>query len=398
MTERGIAELWHRFFRDELNEGERETLARWVNEQESDDVLHTSLQKSWNEFEVGNTLSTEKADSMLKEILTKAKRAEIEKPKAIVRKILWKRMAVAASILIAITTVAYFIFYSRNEKPALIVKATAPVDIKAPESNRAMITLANGQKIFLDSAANGSLAMQGSMQLVKMANGQIGYQISEGSHSDEIIYNTLSNPRGSKVINLMLSDGSRVWLNAGSSLTYPVAFGKKERSVSITGEAYFEIAHNASKPFYVSKGNVNVRVLGTHFNVNSYEDEDAIRVTLLQGSVNVTVAGNSAILKPGEQAKVQTENNKIETSKDVDLEDVMAWKNGLFSFDEVGIQEVMRQLARWYDVDVVYEGKVPQQKFGGDIERTLSLSQVLEVLEKSNVHFKMEGRKIIVLP
>lgn len=397
MTERAVADLWQRYFRDELNEGEKEVLARWVNEQESDEDINLFLQKSWNEFETSRQIHENDAAVMFRSILAKAKSLESQKPVAVVRKMNWKRLAVAASVLIAISISAYFAFNQKNIEPSIAVKHQTPPDIKAPATNRAMITLANGQKIFLDSAGNGSLAVQGNVQLVKMANGQIGYQLADGNISAEIIYNTLSNPRGSKVINMALSDGSRVWLNAGSSITYPVAFVGNERKVSITGEAYFEIAHDASKPFYVTKGEMSVRVLGTHFNVNSYEDEDAIRVTLLQGSVNVVLPNQSAKLKPGEQAQVEA-GQQIQTSNDVNIDEVMAWKNGLFSFDEAGIKEVMRQVSRWYDVDVVYEGKIPQQKFGGDIERTLSLSQVLEVLEKSNVHFKVEGRKIIVLP
>lgn len=397
MTNRAIADLWQRFFKDELDAGEEEVLARWVNEQDSDEDINFFLQNSWSEFETNQRFADSDAAIMLKNILAKAKSREPEKPSTVARRMNWIRMAVAASVLIAISIGAFFVFNQKNIEPSSIVKNQPPIDIKAPAINRAMITLANGQKIFLDSAGNGSLAMQGNVQVVKLANGQIGYQVGEGKVTTEIIYNTLSNPRGSKVISMVLSDGSRVWLNAGSSLTYPVAFAGKERKVSITGEAYFEIAHDAFKPFYVSKGAMNVRVLGTHFNINCYEDEDAIKVTLLEGLVNVTVLGQSAKLKPGEQARINA-SHQVQTARDVNIDEVMAWKNGLFSFDEVGIKEVMRQLARWYDVDVMYEGIIPQQKFGGDIQRTLSLSQVLEVLEKSGVRFRTEERKIIVLP
>lgn len=397
-------DLWQRFLRGELNEGEDEVLARWVNEQESDDAINSLLEKSWNSFKTDKRIDNAEAAVMLRNILAIARQKEADKSKAMVRKMNWKRIAVAASVLCLISVTAYIILKTDNAGSRKIAKTNLSEDIKAPATNRAMITLSNGQKIFLDSAGNGSLAMQGNVQLVKLANGQIGYQLGEGKISTEMIYNTLSNPRGSKVVSMALSDGSHVWLNAGSSLTYPVAFAGNERRVSITGEAYFEIATSpdpskggAKRPFIVQKGDMSVRVLGTHFNINSYVDEDAIRVTLLEGAVSVVLPGQSAKLKPGEQAQVDA-GQRIQTSNDVNIDEVMAWKNGLFSFDEVGIKEVMRQLARWYDVDVVYEGRIPIQKFGGDIERTLSLSQVLEVLERSGVRFRTEGRKIIVLP
>jgi ferric-dicitrate binding protein FerR (iron transport regulator) len=244
---------------------------------------------------------------------------------------------------------------------------------------------------------NGTLATQGNIKVVKLDNGQIAYQTASGDASTplSVTYNTLNNPRGSKVIDMQLSDGSHVWLNAGSSLTYPVAFVGNERKVQITGEAYFEVAHDASKPFVVSKGVTSVEVLGTHFNVNAYDDEDALRITLLEGSVKVASKGNLKVIKPGEQAVVA---NGINVNKDVNVEQVMAWKNGMFKFNNTNMKQIMREIARWYDVDVEYQGDFSDLNFGGFVSRQANISELLKRFSATEqVHFKVEGRKIIVM-
>ncbi|MEO6706377.1 MAG: FecR domain-containing protein, partial [Ginsengibacter sp.] len=228
-----------------------------------------------------------------------------------------------------------------------------------------------------------------------LANGQIAYQHNNGEVSTKMEYNTLSNPRGSKVISMVLSDGSKVWLNAGSSLTYPVSFMGSERRVSVAGESYFEVAHNASMPFIVSNGSVNIRVLGTHFNVDAFEDDgNDIKVTLLEGSVKINNGNATGLLKPGQQASV---NKEVKINSDVDLNLVMAWKNGYFQFDNASLQNVMKQISRWYDVNVVYEGINRPREFVGEIQRDLTLSEVLKILEKNKVHFKIVGKNLIVM-
>ena len=258
-----------------------------------------------------------------------------------------------------------------------------------------MVTLANGQRVFLDSISNGALALQGNVKLVKLPSGEIVYQQS-GELSGQLQYNTLENPRGSKVINMALADGSKVWLNAGSSLTYPIAFVGSERKVSVTGEAYFEVAHDASKPFVVHNGAMDVQVLGTHLNVNAFEDDDNnIKVTLLEGSVKISNGNSNGLLKPGQQALVSKE---VKVLDDVDLNKVMAWKNGYFQFDKASLQSVLKQVSRWYDVKVIYEGTNQPREFVGEIERDLSLSEVLRILEINKVHFTLEGKELTVKP
>jgi ferric-dicitrate binding protein FerR (iron transport regulator) len=304
----------------------------------------------------------------------------------------------AASIILAVGLGGYFLIFDRPANQQEIVNIDEPVrDVKAPETNRAMVTLSDGRTVPLDSLSNGLLAQQGNVQLVKLADGQIAYQPASGEITTEIKYNTLFNPRGSKVIDMQLSDGSHIWLNAGSSVTYPVAFAGSERKVSITGEAYFEVAHDGSKPFYVTKGDLEVRVLGTHFNVNAYDNENDIKVTLLEGSVRVSDGGASALLQPNQQAIVQQGNVAI--NKTVDVEQVMAWKNGVFVFDGyAGIDAIMRQIERWYDVKVVYAGKV-NTLFGGSVPRSANVSRVLKMLETTGtVSFSVENGTITVTP
>ena len=304
------------------------------------------------------------------------------------------RWLAAASIILMVGVFSY-VFFDKTTKTPQITKVLAE-DIKVSESNRAMITLANGQKVFLDSVGNGVLAVQGNVKLVKLANGKIAYQQSQNEVNGPLEYNTLSNPRGSKIIKITLADGSNAWLNAGSAITYPVAFIGNERKVSINGEAYFEVEHDALKPFTVNKGSMEIQVLGTHFNVNGFEDDGPdLTVTLLEGSVKIYNGNVSGLLKPGQQAKV---NKEVEILNDVDLDAVIAWKNGYFQFDHASLQNVLKQVSRCYDVNVVYKGNNRPREFVGEIQRDLSLSEVIKILEKNKVHFKIEGRDLIVLP
>jgi len=306
----------------------------------------------------------------------------------------WRWVA-AASIILALGMSGWFFSLNNNDKRQQIVQKSVINDIKPPDINRATITLSNGQTVYLDSAAIGSLAVQGTVKLIKLANGKIAYHTESEEIIEKPVYNTLTNPKGSRVVDMTLADGSRVWLNAGSSVTYPIAFIEKERTVSITGEAYFEVAPDKTKPFKVSKDNMHVEVLGTHFNVNSYDDEKNIKVTLLEGSVRLKTNEENHILKPGEQAQV---SGNITILRDVDMEAVMAWKDGRFKFSRVDIETIMRQAARWYNIDIEYRGKVEGTLSGG-IARNVNASQLFHVLELTDkVRFEIEGRKVIVTP
>jgi hypothetical protein len=322
---------------------------------------------------------------------------------------LWKRLVTAAAILVAIISGTYLLT-TRNDKQEIskTQQPTSNQDVAAPNKAKATLTLSDGRIVSLDSLTSGTLANQGNVSVSKTVDGKIIYNGS----STEVAYNTLTNPRGSLVIDMTLGDGSHVWLNAGSSVTYPVSFVGKERKVSMTGEAYFEIAHNSKMPFVVQKNDVSVQVLGTHFNVNAYEDENDLRVTLLEGSVKILrqaqddKAGTSAILKPGEQGILRSaprnerdkqNDSEIRVLKNVDVDAVMAWRNGLFEFSNTELPVIMRQVARWYDIEVVYEGKPTNVKFGGGLSMKLPMSKVLKLLEANGLKFKVEGKKVTVI-
>jgi len=319
----------------------------------------------------------------------------------------WRWMA-AAVFVIAIAT-AVFTFTDRPSKGIEPAIAQTTTDDVLPGGNRATLQLANGHTIMLDSAANGSLATQGNANIEKLADGQIAYHV-EGKVTAEVMYNTLRTPPGGQ-FKLKLPDGTDVWLNAASSITYPTALVGKNRTVTITGEAYFEVKPLTPKgghkiPFIVdilsaSGGGPGgrVEVLGTHFNINAYADEAAVKTTLLEGKVKVSsmVKGEWSIIKPGEQC-IASGRSRLTIDHSPDIDQVMAWKNGLFNFNKVSLQDVMKQIARWYDVDVVYQGVIKPKQFGGEIQRDLNLSEVLEGLKEAGIHFRIEGKKLIVLP
>jgi len=299
--------------------------------------------------------------------------------------------AAVAAILLLLGATTWIWIEKRSAPPIANHQPRFGGDIAPPSAAMAVLTLASGQKIALDRAGNGTLARQGQVRVVKLANGQIAYT----GHGEEVMYNTITNPRGSQVVNLTLNDGTKVWLNAESSLRYPVIFTGQDRMVEVTGEGYFEVAQNPNRPFKVQQAKTTIEVLGTAFNVNAYADESALKVTLLDGKVRVEKERNNIVLQPGQQAQVATD---IQLNKGVDLVAVMAWKNGRFAFKDADLPTVMRQLARWYNVDVTYEGDIPKREFNGKIGKTLTLAQVLKVLAKTRVNYTIEGKKLTIRP
>ena len=348
--------------------------------------------------------------SVLQEVLAAGKSLdgdvdEVEEPEAVapVRRLLfWKHYrrwaAVAASIIIIFGAGAYFLFGHKQPIPSGAMSNTAAKNDVPPGGNKAVLTLANGSTILLDSAANGQLAQQGSTKVLKTNNGQLAYH-TNNEKPTEVLYNTLATPRGGQY-QLMLPDGSKVWLNAASSIRYPTAFSGAYRQVDITGEAYLEIAEDAGRPFTVRVGSPagakgEVRVLGTHFNVNAYDDEPSARTTLLEGAVKVTKDAATAVLKPGQQAELE-QAGKIRLVPDPDIEQTMAWKNGLFVFNGADIHTIMRQIKRWYNVDVVIDRDI-REKFHLEISRNTNVSNVFRILETTGaVHFKIDGKNIQV--
>jgi len=309
--------------------------------------------------------------------------------------------AAAAAALIGITIAT---FVSLDRRPA---KSGADLTEKVisdvlPGGNKAVLTLAGGQTIILDSVANGSLAVQGNAKITKLANGQLTYTAG-GNPGAQVLYNTMTTPRGGEY-KIRLPDGTDVWLNCASSITYPTAFTGKDRSVRITGEAYFEVAKDAFKPFHVKAGDMEVEVLGTHFNINSYSDEESIKTTLLEGSVRVSGDGKeSVILRPRQQAVIMPSERGssgagIKIVSNADTQQAVAWKDGLFRFNQADLPTVLRQLSRWYDVTIKYEGTIPASHFKGELQRDLTLAQVTSILSEMEVKFRIEGKTLVVTP
>jgi len=300
----------------------------------------------------------------------------------------------AASVVVAVAVIGLSRKYGSAGMPSPnTALTTQPV---LPGRNTATLTLSGGQRILLDSAGNGDLAIQGGVRLIKTDNKSISYALSGEEKEKGVIYNTLSTPRSGQY-QLTLPDGTHVWLNNVSTLHYPTSFPGKDRTVELSGEAYFEIAKDAARPFFVKVKDETVQVLGTSFNIMAYEEEATIQTTLLNGVVRVNAGGASIQLKPDEQARFNSAEG-LKVLKGVSSQDIVSWKNGVFYFGRASLKEVMRQLARWYDVDVVYQGNVPDVEFGGKIDRSLPLNELLNFLDKNQVHFHLEGRKIIVLP
>ncbi|MBS1745845.1 MAG: FecR family protein [Bacteroidetes bacterium] len=308
----------------------------------------------------------------------------------------WYKIIAAAILVFIIAGIYTFIAHQKiNQTPVISNVPNKIINDAAPGGNRAILTLANGSIINLDSAQKGIIAKQGNTAITKTADGKIVYNIINASQTS-IAYNLLSTPRGGQY-QLMLPDGSKVWLNAASSIRYPSEFSGKERNVEVTGEVYFEVAKNPAMPFTVNVNNMTVKVMGTHFNINAYSNEPNIKTTLIEGSIKIGTDKDSAILKPGQQAQI-SKASPIKVFNNADMDEVLAWKNGFIAFKSADIETIMRQLSRWYDVDVVYNGKISERNFTGEISRNENLSEVLKILQASNIHFKIENKKIIVMP
>lgn len=301
----------------------------------------------------------------------------------------WPRVAAAASILICLSIGFYLLKYRSTELTKVNLQAASVL----PGGNKAVLTLGNGKQIVLTTAKNGQLAVEGGAAINKTADGNLVYNSAQSDRvSDALIYNTINTPKGGQY-HLTLADGTGVWLNAASSIKYPAVFTGNKRSVEITGEAYFEVAHNADKPFRVTFNEQTVEVLGTHFNINAYADEPKTKTTLLEGKIKLAKVGYTAVLSPGQEANLAAGGYQV---KEADLEQAIAWKNGLFHFDNTDVKTLMRQVSRWYDVEVAYDGKTTDYKFAGDLRRNTNLADLLQILEQGGIHFRIEGRKLIV--
>ena len=410
-----LHELYERWINNSATEPEKAEFFSLMQTVDDPEVLDAAMQDVWLQQQDDQYFTADKRGQLANTILQQYRPQQEEEVVQPVHRIhflrtAWFRYAAAIILLVGVGVTGWYLLRAPQQDVATITP-NKPTDI-APGGNKAILTLADGTVIDLDKAANGALATEGESKISKQADGRLEYQRAnspvlsgaEGS-TDHSQFNTLKTPKGGQY-QITLPDGTKVWLNAASSITYPTAFTGNERRVTMTGEIYLEVATlqlrpGQKMPFIVNvPGGNSVEVLGTHFNINAYSDEDAVRTTLLEGKVKVVNRQHAAvILKPGEQASL-SHSSQLSHPIPVQTDGVIAWKNGAFNFNDKKLVEVMRQLSRWYDVDVIYENNnIPDKTFYGEMGRNLNLSQCLTILEKMQVHFRIEaGRKLIVMP
>ncbi|MET7000335.1 FecR family protein [Chitinophaga defluvii] len=378
-----LPDLYRKFLANNMSEEEFQRWNALLAEKKHDGELLQLMKKAWDE-------TVEVPDYMLEDMDLRLQRASDAKPVGnrvhFIRRWSW---AAAVAVLLAGTVTDYYMSRRVSQQPVTVV-----ADI-APGSNKAILTLADGSTVTLDSAGHQVIRQAGA--IVQQNGGQLQYHVQGGTAS--VSYNVLTTPRGGQ-FQVKLPDGTMVWLNAASSLRYPTVFTGKERLVEITGEAYFEVTKDVRQPFKVQiDEKTAVEVLGTHFNVNAYASDPQFTTTLLEGAVRVRQGNNSLLLHPGQQVRIKGEEG-MRLQKDADIDKAIAWKNGLFDFNDVQLEELMRQVARWYDIEVVYEKGIPDVEFVGKMGRDVPLSVLLKWLRDFDLHFRVEqdGRRIIITP
>jgi transmembrane sensor len=388
-----IPELIFKELRAELNESESKELKEWIDRSEehrafyekfiSEEGLHAEMVEFY-EFK--------------KNVFEKISREVPElRPRVVplYSKSVW---LYAAAVIFVILVAGGYVWRSRVARAPIVKEQDIAGHFRndlPPGGNKAVLMLADGSSIVLDSARIGVLTHQSGAKILKLNSGQLVYNNLIHEKPTSLAYNTLVTPRGGQY-EVVLPDGSKVWLNAASSLRYPTSFTGKDREVELKGEAYFEVAKNEEKPFRVRVNDIAVSVLGTSFNIMAYPDEPVVKTTLEEGTVKVLRGSKGIILYPGQQARA--ENNELKLVRGVDMEEVIAWKNGLFKFNGADIEAVMRQIGRWYNVDIVYQGAKTTNDFSGIISRNTNISNVLKILEYSGVHFRIENNTVTVLP
>jgi transmembrane sensor len=413
MSDNRLQDLFRKYYNKTATAVEREALRQLLAEVTEDDRLTPLLREAWEGLQEEQPFfPAEQRAAMLSAILDKGIPAiPTAHPHAH-----WWRMAAAAVLLLGCLAGGYqwFARSGKTNKPSSPVAVVAGKDIP-PGGNKAILVLADGSSIALDSAGDGQLSTQAGTRVLKQQDGQLAYRQAAGGSGSTSgsgstgsfgpsgisgtaqapVYNTVATPRGGQY-KILLPDGTRVWLNAASSLRFPTAFPGGERTVSITGEAYFEVASDKSKPFRVRAGRTTVEVLGTHFNIMAYDDEKILATTLLEGAVRVADGTNRALLSPGEQAGVNKATGILGVAR-ADTSEVIAWKNEQFTFNDLSIQSIMRQLSRWYDIDVQFGGSIAPREIRGSISRNYNISEVLDMLAfTAGIRYTIEGKKVII--
>lgn len=399
-----IKNLFRQFLDNKCTPDEVKILLQYFDADENE-FLVRDLIREQSEATSGTSLSPESLGPLLDVAYNKIHSAiaqDTELPEVPIVSLyhrLWFRLSAAVAVVFLISiSVAYFLRQNNDNVTAQTQDPYQVIGDIPPGTNNAVLTFDNGITIVLDSAANGTLTRQGGIKVLK-ANGKIAYDKTETANLQAApVYSTITTARGNQY-QVVLADGSKVWLNASSSVRFPAYFTGNERKVEITGEAYFEVAKDAARPFRVEFKNQSgergeIEVLGTHFNVNAYPEEEDVKTTLIEGSVKIKEGSNIKMLAPGQQARITPGN--ITLKNDVMLSQVMAWKDGFFVFNDADIKMIMRQVARWYDIDVAYEGNILSEGFTGKVSRDVPLSKFLKVLELNDVNVKISGRKITI--
>lgn len=390
MQKEEILELIEKYLKDTASREEEERLLRWYWKE-------SSLESEW---ELNNSQTENELKSKLYAKIIQYD--EIDTNLNFKSRSNFSRISVPLMFVVIVIIGSYF-YTSRVQKADndKIIASVKPNDI-LPGGSRAILTLSDGRKIELDESENGILVNQGVIKVHKNSDGIIEYTFSKQERNTkaipdaaEPVYNTIETPVGGKY-QLNLADGSKVWLNSSSTIRFPIFFSKDKREVELKGEAYFEVSKDSKRKFSVRSGIQTVEVLGTQFNINAYSDEKSIKTTLFEGEIRVIdlKTNHSKLLKPGEQSNV---DQSIQITK-IDTQTEIAWKEGYFHFKKADIETVMRQLGRWYGVTARYEGNLPEHHFSGAISNNLTLLEVLEILEKSNIHFRLDGKEVVVMP
>ncbi|WP_222539198.1 FecR family protein [Pedobacter polysacchareus] len=399
MQEQRFSYLFEQYFKRQGSNAEVKELMQLIHSGEFDGQLKTLIDQHYENFIPHQSpLSAQQENQILNAVLhnkSAASTSEITTPitlKLRSGRKRWAWIAIAASVAIVLGT-GFFAYDNYTYKKEQEFAA----NLIGPGSNKARLVLSNGKVILLDTMKNGSQAVEDGVELTKTKDGKLIYRIKGKDNGDDKSINTIETPRGGQY-EVQLPDGTEVWLNAASSLKYSNAFNGKKREVSLTGEAYFEVAHRDNQPFVVHTSQQSVEVLGTHFNVNAYADDENQVTTLLEGRVKTSSKSYSLLLKPGQQSILNLENDRLKI-KEADLETVMAWKNGDFIFKDEDLASVMKKVERWYDVEVVFEGVDPKAiKLGGWVSRSKNISAVIKIIEPiAGIKIKIDGRRVTVM-
>lgn len=401
-----LIDLFTGHLRGDLSANQQEQLNLWISLSDRNRLLFESIDNEEQLREMVLLYHQEETENNEAIILQKIKQGlggstGMAAIKELPARSSWTWGWVAALVVLS-ASVGSYLFLNKKGKQESVAKEQQEI---IPGKEGAILTLADGTKVVLDSLGNGVVAMENGTQVV-LNNGSLAYSQDAGKAAS--VYNQLSTPKG-RQFRLVLPDGTKVWLNAASSLRYPTVFDGNTRRVDVTGEVFFEVAQNHRQPFYVNVDQqAQIRVLGTQFNINAYSNEASIRTTLVDGGIQVRPGADSdsssfVTLKPGQQAEIKPAGSKtrlqpVRLINNPNIDKAIAWKNGLFNFEDASLEEVMRQIERWYDIDVVYEEGIPNITFGGKMTNDVSLSGLLKTLKETEVHFRVEGRKLIVMP